>query len=103
MIFVSVKHTLLFFLVLFLSIPSIAQEVEPEKPDDAYAIWTDYVVRKDIGKWHVGGVFEYASIDQGEGMKHNELMARPVVGYNPLSWLRLQMHSRGRGGRKPYH
>ena len=69
----------------------MAQEIETEKPDDAFAIWTDFVVRKDIGKWHVGGVFEYASIDQGEGMKHNELMLRPVVGYNPLSWLRLQM------------
>ena len=24
-------------------------------------------------------------------MKHNELMLRPVVGYNPLPWLRMQM------------
>ena len=80
------KRLLFISLVLSLSVPAIAQETESEKPDDAFAIWTDYVVRKDIGKWHVGGVFEYASIDQGEGMKHNELMLRPVVGYNPLSW-----------------
>ena len=86
-----VKRLFLIFLVLSLSIPTIAQEIESEKPEDAFAIWTDYVIRKDLGKWHVGGVFEYASIDQGDGMKHNELMARPVVGYNPLSWLRLQM------------
>lgn len=91
LILTLMKRLLFIFLVLFLSVPAMAQEIESEKPDDAFAIWTDFVVRKDIGKWHVGGVFEYASIDQGEGMKHNELMLRPVVGYNPLSWLRFQM------------
>ena len=85
------KRCFLILLLLSLCIPAIAQEIEPQKLEDAFAIWTDYVVRKDIGRWHVGGVLEYASIDQGEGMKHNELMLRPVVGYDPLPWLRMQM------------
>jgi len=81
---------LLILCSLLTALPSFAQDLDVEKPDDAFAIWTDYVIRKDIGNWHVGGVFEYAVIDKGQGMKNNELLLRPVVGYNPLSWLRFQ-------------
>ena len=49
---------LLILCSLFATLPSFAQELDIEKPDDAFAIWTDYVIRKDIGNWHVGGVFE---------------------------------------------
>ena len=67
-----------------------AQDVS-EKPDDAVALWGDFIVRKDFDKWHVGGLLEYCSIDTGQGMVHNEMIIRPIVGYNPLKWLRLQM------------
>lgn len=63
---------------------------EVEKPDDAFATWTDIIVRKDFGNWHVGGLVEYCTIDKGVGLKHNEFTVRPIVGYNPLPWLRLQ-------------
>lgn len=59
--------------------------------EDATAIWTDFIVRKDFDKWHVGGLLEYCAIDTGHGMVHNEMLFRPIVGYNPLPWLRLQM------------
>ena len=59
--------------------------------NDALALWTDVIVRKNFEKWHVGGLLEYCAIDKGEGMTHNEMILRPVVGYKPLSWMSLQM------------
>lgn len=87
------KRCFLILLLLSLCIPAIAQDTESEKPDDAFAIWTDYVVRKDIGKWHVGGFVEYCTIDRhdGKGMVNDEVIIRPIVGYNPCKWLRFQM------------
>ena len=64
---------------------------EVDKPADAFATWTDIVVRKDIGKWHVGGLVEYCTVNKGAGLKHDEFTIRPIVGYNPLSWLRFQL------------
>ena len=82
---------MLLIFALVLALPLAAQELEPEvKPDDAFATWTDIIVRKDFGKWHVGGTLEYCTINKGDGMKNNEALIRPIVGYNPLPWLRLQ-------------
>lgn len=83
------KHLYFMLLSLCLTLPAGAQEAEI-KPDDAFATWTDIIVRKDLGNWHVGGLVEYCTIDKGAGMKNNEVLLRPVVGYNPLTWLRLQ-------------
>ena len=82
---------LLFVLMLLLPSLSVrAQEIELEKPGDAFATWTDVIVRKDFNNWHIGGLLEYCTINYGQGMKNNEVVFRPVVGYNPLPWLRLQ-------------
>ena len=78
--------------LLFISAFSLkAGETEIEKPDDAFATWSDLIVRKDIGNWHIGGLLEYCTIDKGQGMKNDEIILRPIVGYNPLPWLRFQM------------
>lgn len=64
------------------------------KPPDALATWTDLIFRKDIGeKWHVGGFVEYCTVDRhdGKGMVNDEIILRPIVGYNPLDWLRFQL------------
>ena len=58
--------------------------------EDANAIWTDFIVRKNFEKWHIGGLLEYCTIDTGSGMVNNEILFRPVVGYKPLKWLSLQ-------------
>ena len=84
------ERRLLILLVFLLPVSLNAQELEQEKPKDAFATWADFIVRKDIGNWHVGGLVEYCAIDKGNGMTNNEFVFRPVVGYNPLSWLRLQ-------------
>lgn len=84
------ERRLLILLVFLLPVSLNAQELEQEKPKDAFATWVDLIIRKDIGNWHVGGLVEYCTIDKGNGMTNNEFVFRPVVGYNPLSWLRLQ-------------
>ena len=76
--------------VLLSSVSLRAQEIELEKPAEAFATWTDFIVRKDFGNWHLGGLLEYCTIDRGEGLTSNETLVRPIVGYNPLSWLRFQ-------------
>ena len=58
-IIVLMKRRLLILLILFLPYMLKAHEVELEKPDDAFATWTDVIVRKDLGDWHVGGLVEY--------------------------------------------
>ena len=79
---------LLLITVAFLScIAAGAQEIDEK---DAFATWTDVIIRKDFNKWHVGGLLEYCTVDKGYGMTHNEVILRPIVGYNPLEWLRLQ-------------
>lgn len=85
------KRFLLIFLIPLVQFSASAQEIELEKPQDAFATWLDVIVRKDIGKWHVGGLVEYCTIDKGYGLTNNELVFRPIVGYNPLPWLRFQM------------
>lgn len=84
------KKLFIIFSLLLSTLSLSAQEIELEKPQDAFATWTDIIVRKDYGNWHIGGLVEYCSIDKGHGLKNNEVVLRPVVGYNPLSWLRLQ-------------
>ena len=68
-----------------------AQEADL-KPPTSFATWTDIIFRKDIGKWHVGGLIEYCTIDKfnGKGLVNDEIIIRPIVGYNPLNWLRFQ-------------
>lgn len=83
------KRLFFIFLFPFLTLSASARETEV-KPDDAFATWTDIIVRKDLGKWHVGGLVEYCTIDKGAGMTNNEVVLRPIVGYNPLPWLRFQ-------------
>ena len=79
--------SLLLFCLTFFALR--AEDVD--KPDDAFATWTDIIVRKDFGKkLHVGGLVEYCTINKGAGLKHNEFTVRPIIGYNPLPWLRLQ-------------
>ena len=85
------KRLLLIFLIPLVQFSASAQEIEVEKPDDAFATWLDVIVRKDLGKWHIGGMVEYCTIDKGYGLTSNEFVLRPIVGYNPLSWLRLQV------------
>lgn len=75
---------------LLLSICASGQELLEEKPPDAFATWTDIIVRKDFNNWHIGGLVEYCTINKGQGLTHNEVVLRPIVGYNPLPWLRLQ-------------
>jgi hypothetical protein len=84
------KRAVVILLLLLLTFSAGAQESIVEKPEDAFATWTDVIVRKDFDNWHVGGLVEYCTIDNGSGLKHNEVVLRPIVGYNPLSWLRLQ-------------
>ena len=84
------NRRLLILFILFLPVMLDAQEADLEKPDDAFATWTDIVVRKDLGNWHVGGLVEYCTIDHGKGLTNNEFVFRPIVGYNPLTWLRFQ-------------
>lgn len=84
------KYLLIILTVLPLSLVH-AQESDLEKPEDAFATWTDIIVRKDFSDWHVGGLVEYCTIDKGQGLKNNEVLIRPVVGYNPLPWLRFQL------------
>ena len=88
--FSPMKRFLAALALLLSSFVLRAQDVS-EKPDDALALWGDIIIRKDFNKWHVGGLLEYCSIDKGQGMVHNEMILRPIVGYNPLKWLRLQM------------
>ena len=45
---------LLAILLFCLSVISLRAS-DVDKPDDAFATWTDIIVRKDIGNWHVGG------------------------------------------------
>ena len=80
---------LLSILLFCLSVISL-RAGDVDKPADAFATWTDIVVRKDIGNWHVGGLLEYCTVDKGTGLKHDEFIVRPIVGYNPLPWLRFQ-------------
>ena len=76
---------ILFICLFFLSVFSVrAGEVDIEKPADAFATWTDVIVRKDYNNWHVGGLIEYCTINKGQGLKSNEFTLRPIVGYNPL-------------------
>lgn len=79
----------LFLLFLSLSLAN-AQEIGADKPADAFVTWTELIVRKDFSNWHFGGVAQYCTIGGGQGQKSNEALLRPVVGYNPLPWLRLQ-------------
>ena len=85
----------LFVTILLACLAMSAKAQEGEiKPHDALATWTDLIYRKDIGKkWHVGGFVEYCTIDRfdGKGMVNDEVILRPIVGYNPLDWLRFQM------------
>ena len=85
------KHIFPIFLLFISAFSLKAGETEIEKPDDAFATWTDFIVRKDLGNWHVGGLLEYCTVDQGAGLTHNQIIIRPIVGYNPLKWLRFQM------------
>ena len=84
------KRLSLIFLFMLLLFPLTASGTEVDKPEDAFATWTDIIVRKDFDKWHVGGLLEYCTIDNGQGMTNNEFVLRPIVGYNPLPWLRFQ-------------
>ena len=84
------KRLSLIFLFMLLLFPLTAGGTEVDKPEDAFATWTDIIVRKDFDKWHVGGLLEYCTIDNGQGMTNNEVVLRPIVGYNPLPWLRFQ-------------
>lgn len=84
------KRLSLIFLFMLLLFPLTAGGTEVDKPEDAFATWTDIIVRKDFDKWHVGGLLEYCTIDNGQGMTNNEFVLRPIVGYNPLPWLRFQ-------------
>lgn len=87
------KRLFVTILLVCLAMSAKAQEGEI-KPHDALATWTDLIYRKDIGKkWHVGGFVEYCTIDRfdGKGMVNDEVILRPIVGYNPLDWLRFQM------------
>lgn len=84
------KRSLISFILLLCSFALHAQDVS-EKSEDALALWTDVIVRKDFDKWHIGGLLEYCAIDVGQGLVHNEMIVRPIVGYNPLRWLRVQM------------
>ena len=52
--------------ILFLCLSTSAQELMEEKPADAFATWTDIIVRKDFDKWHVGGLLEYCTINKGQ-------------------------------------
>lgn len=88
--FSPMKRFLAALALLLISFVLRAQDAS-EKPDDALALWGDVIVRKNFDKWHVGGLLEYCAIDTGQGMVHNEMIVRPIVGYNPLKWLRLQM------------
>lgn len=84
------KRILISIVIMCLPVGAFAQELMEEKPADAFATWLDIIIRKDLGKWHVGGLLEYCTINTGQGLTHNEILLRPVVGYNPLPWLRLQ-------------
>lgn len=84
------KRIILIHIFLWSLLPLAAAEIDVEKPADAFATWTDIIVRKDFDKWHIGGLVEYCTIDNGHGMTNNEFVFRPVVGYNPLPWLRFQ-------------
>ena len=84
------KKLAFIFAFIVLSVSASAQELLEEKPADAFATWTDIIIRKDFDKWHVGGLVEYCTINKGQGMTHNEAVIRPIVGYNPLPWLRFQ-------------
>ena len=82
---------IVFICMFLLSVFSMrAGEVDVEKPADAFATWTDIIIRKDYNNWHIGGLIEYCTINKGQGLKSNEFTLRPIVGYNPLPWLRLQ-------------
>ena len=70
------NRRLLILFILFLPVMLDAQEADLEKPDDAFATWTDIVVRKDLGNWHVGGLVEYCTIDHGKGLTNNEFVFR---------------------------
>ena len=83
-----------YLLVILIFLPlslAHAQETDLEKPEDAFATWTDIIIRKDFSNWHVGGLVEYCTIDKGQGLKNNEMLIRPIAGYNPLPWLRFQL------------
>ena len=84
------RRIILIHIFLWSLRPLAAAEIDVEKPADAFATWTDIIVRKDFDKWHIGGLVEYCTIDNGHGMTNNEFVFRPVVGYNPLPWLRFQ-------------
>lgn len=84
------RRIILIHIFLWSLLPLAAAEIDVEKPADAFATWTDIIVRKDFDKWHIGGLVEYCTIDNGHGMTNNEFVFRPVVGYNPLPWLRFQ-------------
>lgn len=85
------KRALFILLMACLSISMKAQEVDM-KPPTAFATWTDLIFRKDLGNWHVGGFVEYCTIDKFDGKEtvNDEIIIRPIVGYNPLNWLRFQ-------------
>lgn len=85
------KRLAVLFLMILSALSLGAENREGTTVEDATAIWTDFIVKKDFDKWHVGGLLEYCAIDTGQGMVHNEMIFRPIVGYNPLSWLRFQM------------
>ena len=84
------RKLLLSITIMFLTLAASAQDLLEDKPADAFATWTDIIVRKDFDKWHIGGLLEYCTINKGQGLTHNEAVIRPIVGYNPLPWLRLQ-------------
>ena len=84
------KKLTLISLFLLMCFSASAQELLEDKPADAFATWTDIIVRKDFDNWHIGGLLEYCTINKGQGLTHNEVVLRPVAGYNPLPWLRLQ-------------
>ena len=84
------RRIILIHIFLWSLLPLAVAEIDVEKPADAFATWTDIIVRKDFDKWHIGGLVEYCTIDNGHGMTNNEFVFRPVVGYNPLPWLRFQ-------------
>ena len=79
-------------IILILAVlPQVGYAQETDDRDN-FGTWTDLIIRKDINNWHIGGYIEYCTIDRfnDEGIKSDELIVSPIVGYNILDWLRVQ-------------
>lgn len=85
------KSVLPILILAILPYTCYAQENKNETRDN-FGTWTDIIFRKDINNWHIGGYIEHCSINKsdGKGITNDELLICPIVGYNPLKWLRFQ-------------